>query len=138
MAKNNKKGQSGGVNIKGSTISAKGDIVGRNKITTRYSRGSEAEPQLAKKFATIKKEIKQRTADPDVDKAELRNLVEKIEQEVKKGEAASTKKVERWLKFLADMADDIFQVTIATLAHPIAGVAKGIQVIAQRVSKQIN
>ena len=41
-------------------------------------------------------------------------------------------KVERWLKFLADMAPDILEVTAATLANPIAGVATAIRKIAEK------
>ena len=47
--------------------------------------------------------------------------MEKIEQEVKKGTAVNPTKVERWLKFLAGMVPDIFQVTAAVI-YPPAGV----------------
>jgi hypothetical protein len=82
--------------------------------------------------------IKHRADDPNVDKVELRSLAKRIEQEVKTGEAANAKKIERWLQFLAEMADDVFQVTVAALVHPVAGVTRGIQVIARRAMKQIN
>lgn len=34
--------------------------------------------------------------------------------------------------FLAGMADDVFQMTVATLANPAVGVAKAIQLITQK------
>src|SRR6266487_3652171 len=109
----------------------KGDVVGRDKIT---SSGISAKDlaELAKQFAQIQKQIDQRPDDPQVDKPEIKNLVENIENEVKKGDEANPGKVERWLRFLAEMSDDIFQVTAATLANPIAGVTKTIQLIAQK------
>jgi hypothetical protein len=139
MAKYKKfKGHSGEVNFSSGNVNAGGDIVGGNKTTRSYNSDTGASSQLDKEFAKIKKKIKRRADDPDVDKTELRNLVENIEQEVKKGETANTKKVERWLKFLAEMADDIFQVTAATLVHPVVGVTKTIQLIAQKATEQTN
>ena len=103
-----------------------GDVVGGDKITTYNSEF------LVKQFAQIQEKIDQRTDDPQVDKTELKNLVENVEKEVKKGDEANRGKVERWLRFLAEMADDVFQVTAATLANPLAGVTKAIQLIAQK------
>jgi hypothetical protein len=133
--KKSSKGQSGGVNINGSRITVGGDIVGRDK-TTKYGNDAQDLAELARQFALIKQKIDQRAEDPDLDKQEISNLVENIEQELKKGEAANPNKIERWLRFLAGMADDIFQVTAATLTHPVAGVAKAIQLIAQKVKEE--
>jgi len=124
-----KKEQSGGVNIQAGAVNVGGDIVGRDKITDG---GSAA---LAQRFAQILKQIESRPADPDVDQDELKSTVQRIEQEVKKGQRANPNKVERWLKFLAAMADDIFQVTAATLANPAAGVAKAVQLIAKKAQE---
>ncbi len=126
--------QSGGVNISGGRVSVGGDIVGRDKITSSGLSASD-DAQLQQQFARIYRLIEQREADPNVDKAELRDTVSKIESEVKRGDAANSSKVERWLRFLAGMADDVAAVTIAALAHPIAGVAKAIQLVAQRAEQ---
>ena len=131
MAKKNKK-QSGGVNISGSSVSVGGDIVGRDKFTTQYSQTSNLEEQ----FDRIYRLIEQRPVDPNLEKEEVRDTVSRIEKEVKKGDEANPNKVERWLRFLAGMADDVFQVTVATLAHPVAGVAKAVQIVAQRVAQE--
>lgn len=130
--KNKVGGQSGGVNIAKSNVKIGGDIVGRDKITKYGVSGGE----LTKMFGQIKQQIEARPYDPDVDKSELNDIVEKIEQEVKKGEASNPTKVERWLQFLATTSDDIFQVTAAALVNPLSGVAKAIQLIAQKVQKE--
>lgn len=135
--KKESKGQSGGVNISGGSVTVGGDIVGRDKITTtNYGVSARELAELVKQFAQIKQKIDARAEDPDVDKAEVRDIVERIEQEVKKGEAAHPAKVERWLRFLAEMADDIFQVTVVALTNPVAGVAKAIQLIAQKAKEE--
>lgn len=130
-------GRSGGVSISGGSVTVGGDVVGRDKVTaTTYGIGAEGLAELSRQFAQIKKQIDERPADPTVDKGELKGTVEQIEQEVQKGEAANPGKVERWLRFLAEMADDIFQVTVATLSHPVAGVAKAVQLIARRAGEE--
>ena len=123
MAKN----QNAGINIKGRTINIGGDVVGGNKIVNNYGATDE--------FKKIRKLIEKRRNDPAVDKKEIKNTVDNIENEVKKGDKANPVKVERWLKFLASMADDIFQVTTATLANPVAGVAKAVQLVAKKAKE---
>jgi len=131
--------QSGGVTISGSSVSVAGDIVGRDKIShSRTGLDQQGLETLLAEFSRIKLQIEQRPEDQDVDKEELHELVENIEQEVVKGEAANPNKVERWLRFLAELADDVFQITAASLTHPVSGVAKAIQKIAQRAAKGVN
>lgn len=122
------KKQNAGISIKGKTVNIGGDVVGGNKVVTNdYGAADE--------FKKIRKLIEKRRNDPSVDKDEIKNTVDNIENEVKKGDKANPAKVERWLKFLASMADDIFQVTAATLANPVAGVAKAVQLIAQKAKE---
>lgn len=123
----------GGVRITGGKVTVGGDIAGRDKITTvTYGPDASALAELTKQFAQIYQKIDARPQEPNVDNAEIKDTVQKIEEEVKKGEEANPAKVERWLKFLAGMSDDIFQVVASTLASPIAGVARVIQLIAQK------
>lgn len=138
MADGKKPGdQNGGVSISAGSVTVGGDVVGRDKITTTtHSVGAEGLAQLSRQLAHIKQQIDERPADPTVDKDELKGTVERIEREVRKGEAANPARVERWLRFLAEMADDVFQVTVAALSHPAAGVAKAVQLIAQRAREE--
>ncbi|NJN95806.1 MAG: hypothetical protein HC875_17735 [Anaerolineales bacterium] len=103
-----------------------GDKVGRDKITGLTG------ADLAQMFQDIYSRIEARPADPNVDKAEVKDTVQKIEQEVEKGEEANPSKVERWLKTLKGMAPDIGDVTIACLTNPAAGVAMVIKKIAEK------
>lgn len=138
MAKRRKsEGQSGGVQISGGKVRVGGDIVGHDKITTtRAGVGGEDLDALVKAFQAIREQIDARPQDPDVDKTELVETVERIEAEVVKGEEANPSKVERWLRTLAAMAEDIFEVVAATLSHPIAGVSKAVQLIAKKAREE--
>ena len=130
----------GGVNVSGKNVSVGGDIVGRDKITTTTTTttgiDAAALVELLKAFKDINRQIDTRKEDPTVDKEELKETVKKVEEEVKKGEEANPTKVERWLKFLGDMAPDILQVTAATLANPVMGLSLAIQKIAEKAQSQ--
>jgi hypothetical protein len=125
---------SGGIHITGSNVSVGGDMVGRDKLT---SEGVDPEQfiRLAEQFRKIYETIDARPAAPNVDKSEIKETVKKIEAEVRKGSGANAAKVGRWLRFLAEMADDVFQVTTAALISPVAGVAKAVQLIAAKAKE---
>ena len=130
-------GPNAGVNIKSRNVRIEGDVVGRDKNTTTTTIAESKNMLfLSEEFVQIKRKIDKRRKDQNVEKSELRNLVEQIEQEVKKGESANANKVDRWLRFLAEMADDIFDVTVSTLTNPLAGVAKTIQLIAKKAREE--
>lgn len=116
--------------ISGST----GVAIGRGaQATVTQGLGGE---EIARLFAEVYQQIKARPEDPDVDKAELTDTVQKIQGEVAKGEEANPKKIERWLKALAGMADDIFEVTVACLTSPAAGVATVVRKVAQKAKAE--
>jgi hypothetical protein len=118
-------GSIGGDFVKGDKVG--GDKVGRDKITGLTG---------ADLFQTVYQRIEVRPADPNVDKEEVTETVQKIEQEVEKGEEANPSKVERWLTNLHNMAPDIGDVTIACLTNPAAGVAMVIKKIAEKAQKE--
>jgi len=108
--------------------------IGRGAQVT-INRGLEAE-ELAQAFASVYQRIEARPPDPDVEKKEIAQTVEKIETEVVKGEGANPNKVERWLKTLAMMAPDILDVTVATLTSPAAGIAAVVRKVAERAKQE--
>jgi hypothetical protein len=125
-----------------------GDKVGGDKITVgdisgssgvAIGRGARATvthglggDELASLFAAVYRQVEARREDPDVDKEELAGVVQQVEAEAAKGEAANPAKVERWLGNLAAMAPDILDVTVACLTNPAAGVAAVIRKVAER------
>ena len=130
----------------------RGDKVGGDKIEVggisggtgfAIGRGAQAHvshglggEEIARLFEVVYKQIEDRPKDPNVDKEELADTVQKIEKEAAKGEQANANKVERWLGFLADMAPDVLKVTAAALANPVAGVATAIRLIAEKAQAE--
>src|SRR3990172_13232990 len=98
----------------GSNISLGGDLVGRDKITATVNANTGMDAgqmvELSKSLAEIKRQVNDASNLDDDDKAELRETVGKIEDEVKKGDQANPIKVERWLKFLAELSPEIFEL----------------------------
>jgi len=129
-----------------------GDKVGGDKITVgdisggkgiAIGRGAQATvteglggDEIARLFAAVYQRIETRPGDPDVDKEELTETVQKIQQEVAQGEQANPSKVERWLKNLALMASDIFDVTVACLTSPVTGIATVIRKVAEKTKEE--
>jgi hypothetical protein len=107
-----------------------GDQVGRDRITGVTS------TDLAQMFREIYQRIETRPPDPNVDREEITETVQKVEQEVKKGEEANVSKLERWLKTLKDMAPDITDATVACLTNPTAGVAMAVKKIAEKTKAE--
>jgi hypothetical protein len=117
-----------GGNVKNSQIiGAGGDVnIGNQQLTIDYKRVKSA-------FEEIYKDIESQSVDSGIDTNEIQSKVKLIEQEVLNGENANESKVERWLKFLAEMAPDIFDTVTATLCSPILGISEVIKKIALRV-----
>jgi len=129
-----------------------GDKIGGDKITVgdisgstgiAIGRGARATvsqglggDEIARLFEAVYRRIEARPEDPNVDKEELTDTVQKIQQEVAKGEGANPNKVERWLRTLASMASDIFDVTVACLTSPVAGIATVIRKVAEKAEEE--
>lgn len=118
----------------GDITSSTGIAIGRGAQAT-VSQGLGGD-EIARLFEAIYQQIEARPADPDVDKEELTETVQKIEKETAKGDAANPSKVERWLKTLALMASDIFDVTVACLTSPVAGIAAVIRKVAEKAKEK--
>lgn len=154
----------GGVNIQGSDVRIGGDVVGGDKVVhgdevggdkitvgdvsgagVAIGRNASASVQtgggidtaaLAELFKEIYAKVEARPLDENVDKEEIAGEVKKVETEIVKGEAANPNKVERWLKNLAQMAPDIFDVTVKTMISPAAGITEVIRKIAAKAQQE--
>ena len=113
-----------------------GTVVMGDQINTTTGADANQIANLVKQFIEIKRQVKALPNLDDDDKDELYETVVKIEGEVKKGDAANTGKLERWLRTVADMSDDILQVVVATLTNPAAGIGTAIRLIAERAKAE--
>jgi len=106
--------------------------IGNNvNVNINQSSGASAD-EIASLFAVIYQKIQAREEDPDVNKEELTQTVQRIEQETLKGEQANPGKMNRWLKTLAGMASDIGDVVIAALTSPALGLATVVRKVAEK------
>jgi hypothetical protein len=87
--------------------------------------------EVASLFAAVYRRVDEL---PDaVDKDAVAETVHAVEQEAAKGEDADPDKVEGWLRRLAGLAPDVLEVTLATIANPVAGVTLAVRKAAERV-----
>jgi hypothetical protein len=122
---------SGGISIGGNVG---GNIIFGNNNTVNIQQGVTGQDLVAL-FGGIQKQIEARPEDPKVDKEEISATVDRIQKEAAKGEEGNAEKIARWLNTLSDLAPDILSVTAAALVNPVAGVAAGIKVVAERFAK---
>jgi hypothetical protein len=113
----------------GGDLNIGGDFVGRDNITIN---AGVSGAELAQLFVRIQQQIRARPPDPNVDKEEITGMVERIQQEATKGETANGSKLDRWLRDLADVAPDIFDVTVAALTSPVAAVGMVVKKVAEK------
>lgn len=121
---------SSGDQIKVGDVSQSYVAIGRHSQVT-VTHGLQGE-ELARLFAAAYQRIEARTEDPDVDKTEIKETVQKIEQEVAQGDQANPNKIDRWLKTLEKIAPDILEVIVTALLNPGAGVATAVRKVAER------
>jgi hypothetical protein len=118
-----------------------GDISGSQGIA--IGRGARAQVatgmagnEIAELFDAIYQRIDARPEDPDVDKEEIKKTVQDVQQEAAKGEQANPNKVMRWVRSLSEMAPDIFEIVVAGLASPVAGVGVAVRKIAEKAKEE--
>jgi hypothetical protein len=125
----------GGDKISVGDVSGTGIAIGHNAQAHVQQGGGDHEA-FARAFAQIYAAIKARGEDPDVDKEEVTNTVKSIQQEAQKGEQANENKLTRWLRNLAGMAEDIFEVTVAALTGPQAAFATVARKVAAKAKQE--
>jgi hypothetical protein len=118
----------------GDIIGSSGVAIGRNASAT-VTTGLSA-TDAAQLFNAIYAKIEARPADPNIGKDEIKETVQRIQQEASAGDQANESKLRRWLMFLAGIAPDIFDVTVATLASPAAGFGMIAKKIAERAKAE--
>jgi hypothetical protein len=92
--------------------------------------------ELAALFEKLYKHIESRPVDPDIDKSEIVEVLQKIEEESGKGNDANETKLGRWVENLNQMAPDILDVVLASLGGPVSGMTAVLKKIADRAQQQ--
>ena len=124
-------GPSGNIKV-GDISNAEGIAIGHG-ASANVTKGMSGDD-----ISTIFQSLSQRVAElPDgPSKVIAQQAVTGLEQEVNKGESAQEQNVSTWFNFLAQAAPDVWDVAVTTLANPVAGVAKVIQLVAQKAKEE--
>jgi hypothetical protein len=113
-------------NITGST----GVAIGRN--AQAHVRTGPGGGDIGALFAAIYQRIEARAGSAS-ENDDLREAVQKIQQETVKQEQADTGRVERALRTLAGLAPEIFDLTVGMLVTPGAAIGSAVRLSAQKV-----
>ena len=108
----------GGPVFMGKVDNRKGKISGR--IDTFTTKGLSAD-DVSKIFNSLYAKIDDHPSLSRTDKTDLKVDVQEIRQELSLSEQADERFIMRRLRNIARMAPDIFEITLATITHPIAG-----------------
>lgn len=120
-----------------------GDVIKIQNVGTGASiaagRGAKASVINNESLSSITKWMTQITKKinslPDISQAEkedIKQQVEKIRNEARKGTKAEVGRLEKLINTLSVIAPDIFDVVVATLANPLAGIGLVIKKIGDK------
>src|SRR6266511_3933819 len=110
--------------------------VGSNRMAGDPSTDApppERTSKTVKMFLEIRSQVDKRPEDQEIDKDELKDILERIEQEIKKGDSAKPAKLERWLGYLSRMTPDIFDVTATLILEPTFHLRRFVRTIIQKI-----
>ena len=93
---------------------------------------NESLSSIVEWMTQINKKIDSLPKISQAEKQDIKQQVEKIGDEVQKGSKAEVGRLEKLINTLSVMAPDIFDVVIATLANPLAGIGVAIKKIGDK------
>lgn len=126
-----KKQIGGDQNVIQGSISGGVIVQGRGANVAFQQSSGINEEQLSLVFEKLYQAIQARPDDPDIDKEEISETVQRIEQEVKKGDQTNDSKLRRWMENLNKMAPDIVEVILASLSGPVSGLTAVLKKVAE-------
>ena len=121
----------GDQNVIQGSISGGVIVQGRGANVAVQQNSGLHEEQLSLLFDKLYQAIQSRPDDPNIDKEEISETVQRIEQEVKKGDQANDSKLKRWMESLGKMAPDIVDVILASLGGPVSGMTAVLKKVAE-------
>ena len=119
----------GGSYIEGNVSTGGGDFVGRDKTEIDASQHI-----VHTIFETFYTRVDSRPDTSEEQKAEIKGEIQALQAEAEKVEAADKRFIQDLLKNLQKMAPDIWEVVVATLANPIAGINLVVSKIAKKAA----
>jgi hypothetical protein len=141
MAKKKSGSSKGG---SGDNISSSVSISGSSNVVAAVGKGNRAttgspsneSSELNKWRKVMESKINALKDLPAEDKSTLNQQVEQIAREAEKGPQADPNRIERLFNTISAMAPDIFDVAVATMANPLAGIGLVVKKIGEKAQVQ--
>jgi hypothetical protein len=121
----------GDQNVIQGSISGGVTVQGRGAKVSVQQISESNDKELSALFDKLYEAIQSRPPDPNIDKEEISETVQRIEQEVKKGDQANDSKLQRWMEGLNKIAPDIVDVILASLGGPVSGITAVLKKVAE-------
>ena len=115
----------GGINITGNVEIKNSKVAGRDNVERNVV-------NLNVSFVPVYNALKENTTIPPAVKKTMEESVKQIEQEIKKGNKAEPSFVQKRLENIKKMAPDIFEIVLATLQNPSAGISLAVKKVVNR------
>ena len=124
-------------NVMSGNVSSGGIVVqGRNaKVSVQQTSGVSID-EISAVFDKLYQYIETRPPDPNVDKEEILETVQKMQEEVSQEGGVNETKLSRWMDNLTKMAPDVVDVVLASLGGPVSGTVAVLKKIADRSHQQ--
>jgi hypothetical protein len=118
----------------GNISNSDGIVIGHGAQAHITQSAGATPDEISRAFAEILRAV--HAIPKQKDREEAVEFTEKLEAEARLGEQAEEHKVQRWLKFLAEISQDAWEVAVDTFIHPIKGVSTVFQKVAQRAREE--
>lgn len=129
---NNKKTQSGGINISGQSVSIGGDLVGHDKISYISNVSTTVLDESLHEWQIQMYNEIDKTNMPLDEKDDVKRQVDTIKTAILEDKGRNPNRLEKLINVLAAMSSDIFEVAIATLNSPLSGIGLAIKKISDK------
>lgn len=122
----------GGDVISVSNVGPGAAVAAGREASASVGQNLEAEVDLARWRADMEARIDALADLGEEDKEDLKAQIARIEKEAAKGKDADTGRLARLVNVLNVMSSDIFEVAVATLINPLAGIGLVIKKIGKK------
>ncbi len=132
-----KQGKSNSININSSgSVNISGDIVGRDKITHANNISIAFQKEIKNWRIQAERVIDSSNLLED-EKSDVKKQVKTIQETLLSDKGGNPGRIEKLINTLAIMSPDIFDVIVASLANPLAGIGLVIKKINDKAKIEI-
>ena len=120
----------GGTYVEGNVNINEGDFIGGNQ--------NKVEITVANWFLPIYRAIEKRSKTTTKKRSRIQKNVKEIETEIQKGDQADKSFLLERLSNIKKMAPDIWEVVLATISSPVAGLNLAVKKIATKLASDVS